>query len=116
MDVLLHPVAFAAWVGLFVTTLNLIPVGQLDGGHVTYALFGRRGARAFSRFIGVGLLLAGLFVSWSWLLWWAITRFFVGYDHPPAYDEAPLTPGRRVAAWLALALFAVTFIPIPVSL
>ncbi len=116
MDVFLHPVAFAAWIGLFVTTLNLIPLGQLDGGHVTYALLGRRGARTFSRFVGAALLLAGLFVSWNWLLWWAITRFVVGYDHPPAYDEAPLTPGRKLAAWLALALFAATFIPIPVSL
>ncbi len=116
MDVFLHPVAFAAWIGLFVTTLNLIPLGQLDGGHVTYALLGRRGARTFSRFVGAGLLLAGLFVSWNWLLWWAITRFVVGYGHPPAYDEAPLTPRRKLAAWLALALFAATFIPIPVSL
>jgi membrane-associated protease RseP (regulator of RpoE activity) len=116
MDILLHPVAFAAWIGLFVTTLNLIPIGQLDGGHVSYALLGRRSGRTFSRIVAAGLLLAGLFVSWNWLLWWAITRFFVGYDHPPAYDEAPLTPGRKVAAWLALALFAATFIPIPVSL
>jgi membrane-associated protease RseP (regulator of RpoE activity) len=115
-DVLLHPVAFAAWIGLFVTTLNLIPLGQLDGGHVTYALLGRRRARAFSRLVAAGLLVAGLFLSWNWLLWWAVTRFFVGYDHPPASEEEPLSRGRAVAAVLALLLFAATFIPIPVSL
>lgn len=115
-DVFLHPVAFAAWIGLFVTTLNLIPIGQLDGGHVTYALLGRRRARAFSRLVATGLLLAGLFLSWNWLLWWVVTRFLVGYGHPPAYDEAPLSRGRRLMAVLALALFAATFIPIPVSL
>ena len=115
-DVFLHPVAFAAWIGLFVTTLNLIPLGQLDGGHVTYALLGRRRARAFSRLVSWGLLAAGLFLCWNWLLWWAVTRFLVGYDHPPALEEAPLDPGRRALAVLALVLFAATFIPVPVSL
>jgi membrane-associated protease RseP (regulator of RpoE activity) len=115
-DVFLHPVAFAAWVGLFVTTLNLIPIGQLDGGHVTYALLGRRRARAFSRFISWALLLAGLFVSWNWLVWWVVTRFLVGYDHPPAMEEERLGAGRKALAALALVAFALTFIPVPVSL
>jgi membrane-associated protease RseP (regulator of RpoE activity) len=111
-----HPVAFAAWIGLFVTTLNLIPLGQLDGGHVTYALLGRRGARHFSRVVSWGLLACGLFLSWTWLIWWAVTRFLVGYGHPPATEEAPLEGGRRVIAVLALLLFAATFIPVPVSM
>jgi membrane-associated protease RseP (regulator of RpoE activity) len=115
-DVFLHPVAFAAWIGLFVTTLNLIPLGQLDGGHVTYALLGRRGARAFSQVVSWGLLVAGLFLCWNWLLWWALTRLVVGYDHPPALEELPLDPGRRALAVAALLLFAATFIPVPVSL
>ena len=115
-DVFLHPVAFAAWIGLFVTTLNLIPLGQLDGGHVTYALFGRRGARRFSRLVSWGLLLAGLLVSWNWFLWWGVTRFFVGYDHPAALVEEPLTPGRKLVALAAIAMFLATFIPVPVSL
>jgi membrane-associated protease RseP (regulator of RpoE activity) len=115
-DVFLHPVAFAAWIGLFVTTLNLIPLGQLDGGHVTYALLGRERARSFSRLVSAGLLVAGLFVSWNWFLWWALTRFFVGYDHPPARLEEPLSRGRQLAAVVALLLFAATFIPIPLSL
>jgi len=114
-DVFLHPVAFAAWIGLFVTTLNLIPLGQLDGGHVTYALLGRPGARVFSRLVSWGLFLAGLFLCWSWLVWWLVTRFFVGFGHPPALDEAPLDAPRKALAVLALAMFAATFIPIPVS-
>jgi membrane-associated protease RseP (regulator of RpoE activity) len=111
-----HPVAFAAWIGLFITTLNLIPLGQLDGGHVTYALLGRRRARTFSRLVSWGLLLAGLFLCWTWLLWWAVTRFLVGFGHSPALEDTPLDPGRRVLAVLALLLFAATFIPVPVSL
>ena len=115
-DVILHPVAFAGWIGLFVTALNLIPLGQLDGGHALYGLFGRARALALSRLTSAGLLLAGLFLSWNWLLWWALTRFAVRLGHPPALDESPPPPGRRALAVLALALFAATFIPVPVQL
>jgi len=111
-----HPVAFAAWIGLFITALNLIPIGQLDGGHVTYALLGRRRAWQFSRVVSWGLLACGLFLSWTWLIWWVVTRFLVGYGHPPATEEVPLTTGRRAVAVLALLLFAATFIPVPISL
>ncbi len=114
-DVVLHPVALAAWLGLLVTTLNLVPVGQLDGGHVLYALFGRRGALAAARVVSAGLLLAGLFLSWTWLVWWFLSRFVVGLGHPPALLEEPLDPGRRGVAWFSLALFVVTFVPVPVS-
>jgi membrane-associated protease RseP (regulator of RpoE activity) len=115
-DVLVHPVAFAAWIGLFITTLNLIPVGQLDGGHVTYALLGARRAAAASRVVSWALLAAGFFLSWNWILWWAIARFLVGVRHPPAYDDEPLDPRRRALALLALVLFVATFIPVPVTL
>jgi len=114
-DVFLHPVAVAAWIGLFVTTLNLVPLGQLDGGHVLYALFGRRRALVAARIISVLLLLAGVFVSWNWLLWWFLTRVVVGLGHPPALVEEPLDRGRRAVAWASLALFIATFVPVPVS-
>ncbi len=114
-DVVLHPVALAAWLGLLVTALNLVPLGQLDGGHVLYALFGTRGAVVAGRVVSAGLLLAGLFLSFSWLVWWALTRFVVGLGHPPALVEEPLGPGRRAVAWLSLALFLATFVPVPVS-
>jgi membrane-associated protease RseP (regulator of RpoE activity) len=114
-DVVLHPVAFAAWLGLLVTTLNLVPVGQLDGGHVLYALFGRRRARLVGRGVSAALLAAGIFWTWSWLVWWALTRFLIGLGHPPALTEESLGPGRKAIAWLSLALFVVTFVPVPVS-
>jgi membrane-associated protease RseP (regulator of RpoE activity) len=114
-DVFFHPVATAAWFGLLVTAFNLFPIGQLDGGHVTYALLGTRRARHLSRLVSWGLLACALFQSWTWLVWWALTRFVVGFGHPPAIEEEPLTPGRRVVAVVALLMFAVTFIPVPFS-
>ncbi len=114
-DVLLHPIALAAWLGLLVTTLNLVPLGQLDGGHVLYALLGRRRARAAGRVVSAGLLAAGIFWTWSWLVWWALSRFVIGLGHPPALEEEPIGPGRKAIAWLSLALFLATFVPVPVS-
>jgi membrane-associated protease RseP (regulator of RpoE activity) len=114
-DVFLHPVAFAAWLGLLVTTLNLVPLGQLDGGHVLYALVGRRGAYLASRIVSVALLAAGLFLSWNWLVWWLLTRFLIGLRHPPSLSEEPLDPARRAVAILSLVLFALTFVPVPVA-
>jgi membrane-associated protease RseP (regulator of RpoE activity) len=110
-----HPVAIAAWFGLLVTALNLVPIGQLDGGHVTYALLGRARAERLSRVLSWGLLALALTVSTSWLLWFVITRVVVRTGHPPAIDEAPLTPGRRVVALGSLALFVLTFMPVPIS-
>jgi membrane-associated protease RseP (regulator of RpoE activity) len=112
-DLAVHPVGFAAWLGLYVTALNLVPLGQLDGGHVLYALLGRRGARAGSRAVSFGLLGAGIFLSWAWLVWWLLTRFVVGLGHPPALQEEPLTPARQALAVLSLVLFALTFVPVP---
>ncbi len=114
VEVTEHPVAIAAWFGMLVTSLNLIPIGQLDGGHVVYALLGRERARRVSQAVSWALFLLGITVAWSWLVWWAITRFVVGYRHPPALDEAPLDPGRRVVAILGLVLFAITFMPVPI--
>lgn len=112
-DVYLHPVAFAGWLGLFVTSLNLLPIGQLDGGHVSYALFGRR-AGAVSKAMVVGLVALGLFSSWKgWLLWAALVLFF-RVQHPATVDDGvPLGPGRRTVGWLTLVLFALCFTPAP---
>jgi membrane-associated protease RseP (regulator of RpoE activity) len=114
-DVVLHPVALAAWLGLLVTTLNLVPLGQLDGGHVLYALVGARRARAGSRIVSAALLGAGVLLSWSWIVWWALTRFVLGLRHPPSPSEEPLDPARAAVAVLCLLLFALTFVPVPVS-
>jgi membrane-associated protease RseP (regulator of RpoE activity) len=116
-EVLFHPVATAAWIGLFITTLNLIPLGQLDGGHVIYALLGRRRARSVSRAVSYGLLASGLVFSWTWLVWWAVTRFAVGYNHPePMYLERELDGRRRAVAIASLVLFVLTFVPVPMQM
>src|SRR5262249_10215749 len=73
-DILLHPVARAAWVGLLATALNLLPIGQLDGGHILYAFVGER-TRLLSRFFVAILVPLGIFVAWSWLVWAALLFF-----------------------------------------
>ncbi|MBP1690600.1 MAG: putative Peptidase [Deltaproteobacteria bacterium] len=112
--ILLHPIALAGWFGLFITFLNLLPVGQLDGGHVVYALIGRRHrwvARC-SLLVIIGLA----FLGWQGWVMWAVLVTVLGLDHPPTIDDTPLDPRRRVAGWLTIALFVVTFMPVPLRL
>jgi membrane-associated protease RseP (regulator of RpoE activity) len=116
-EVLFHPVATGAWIGLFITTLNLIPLGQLDGGHVTYALLGRRRARSLSRAVSWALFACGVVFSWTWLIWWAITRYVVGFRHPdPIMLEGRLDGRRRAVAIFSLVLFLATFVPVPMQM
>jgi membrane-associated protease RseP (regulator of RpoE activity) len=110
----LHPVALAGWFGLFVTFLNLLPVGQLDGGHVVYALLGRR-HRMVAR-VGLAVILGLAFLGWPGWILWAVLVTLIGVDHPPTIDDTPLDPRRRLAAWLTVGLFAVTFMPVPVQI
>jgi membrane-associated protease RseP (regulator of RpoE activity) len=111
-DILLNPVAFAGWIGLFVTSINLIPVGQLDGGHIAYALLGEK-----HTFLSMMLIL--VLVSLGLLLWkgwviWAILLLVLGLRHPPViYWEIPLDPKRRFIGWLAILILLITFIPVP---
>ncbi|MBM3323641.1 site-2 protease family protein [candidate division WOR-3 bacterium] len=111
LDLMLHPMAFAGWLGLFVTALNLLPVGQLDGGHIAYAVFGRNWSRYSLVVIGL-LLVMGFF----WLGWpfWAVLVVVFGLRHPPPLDD--VTPLSRADRWLAiaaLALIILTFTPTP---
>ncbi len=115
-DVYLHPMAWAGWVGLFITSLNLIPIGQLDGGHILYALMGRDARR-----VATGLLMAAValvVVSAYW--WWLpmlLLLFLLGPKHPPtADDRIPLDVGRRILGWLMLGFVVVGFTPRPVIL
>jgi Zn-dependent protease len=114
-----HPVALAAWVGLFVTALNLMPAGQLDGGHIGYALFGRRATR-LSRLVVVLLLGIGVWRGAAdqgvvWLVW-AVLLTLLGLSHPPVRDEGvPLARRERWAGYFGLVLFVLTFIPTPVE-
>jgi membrane-associated protease RseP (regulator of RpoE activity) len=106
--------AFAGWVGAFVTGLNLLPLSQLDGGHVVYALFGRRQAMAGLLTLIVLLVLAQF--SWSWYVWVAFALLVGGggWTHPSVLDPTrAVAAGRRRIGWLAIAVFALTFVPIP---
>jgi membrane-associated protease RseP (regulator of RpoE activity) len=111
-DILLHPVAFAGWIGLFVTSINLIPVGQLDGGHIAYALLGEKNIR-LSIFLIFMMILLGL-LSWEGWFVWSVLLLILGLRHPPViYWKAPLGGKRKFIGWLALVIFIVTFIPAP---
>lgn len=111
-DVLLHPIAYAGWVGLFITSLNLLPIGQLDGGHIIYALFGER-SRLIFRLTLLAITIICLFYNVGWLLL-VIILIAIGYKHPrPVDDQTPLDWRRKVIGALAFALFFATFNPIP---
>jgi membrane-associated protease RseP (regulator of RpoE activity) len=111
-DICLHPVARAAWVGMLATALNLLPIGQLDGGHILYAFFPRR-HRAISRLLCFLLLPLGFF--WLGWLFWGLVLLWLGRRHPVICDDSVLTPGRRKLGWVALAVFILCFIYAPVA-
>jgi membrane-associated protease RseP (regulator of RpoE activity) len=110
------PLAFAGWLGLFITGLNLMPIGQLDGGHIVRALFGHRVGSVISKVALWSLLLLGLFV-WRGLLMWAILAFFItGNPTPPLNDLTPLTAGRRWLGYVTFALLMLILVPLPPEL
>ena len=110
--IFLHPIASAAWFGFFVTALNLIPLGQLDGGHVAFAVFGNRQRTLALTAIPI-LLFLGL-TGWpGWLVWVALAGL-VGIAHPPVVDPQTALGKKRIwVAWSALAIFVVSFAPVP---
>ena len=115
-DVVLHPVGFAAWFGLFVTSLNLIPIGQLDGGHVAYALWGPRQRTVALAMLPILLVLGFMPGGWPGWFLWAGMAGLVGLGHPPVRDpRAALGRTRIWVGWGALAIFVLTFAPIPFS-
>jgi membrane-associated protease RseP (regulator of RpoE activity) len=110
-DVQLHPAAFAGWLGLFVTCLNLIPVGQMDGGHIAYGLLGEN-ARHVTQFIPFALAALGI-VGWmGWLIWGALL-LLLGVGHPPIENPQPLGRRRIWVSALAAVLLIATFVPMP---
>lgn len=111
-DVILHPLAFAGWAGLFVTALNLLPIGQLDGGHVLYALFGERSQYIYPIILGLFALVC-IFFYIGWILLIILLMWF-GFRHPPTLDPVtPLDPLRRNIAIGMFVLFILSFTPIP---
>ena len=114
-DISLHPVAYAGWIGLFVTSLNLIPIGQLDGGHIAYAFFGAK-QRVISIAMIPVLLGLGFYGGWPGWYVWAMLASVLGVRHPPIMDpEVPLDNNHRLLGLAALIMFIITFIPIPFS-
>ncbi len=112
MDLVLHPIGLAAWFGFFATALNLLPVGQLDGGHIAYALFGR-----FHKNISHGFLFLliplGLFYWQGWLVWTTVL-LFLGVRHPVTVDDSiPLSRRHIWLGWFALVMFVLCFTPMP---
>jgi hypothetical protein len=113
-DVLIHPVAMAGWAGLLVTALNLLPVGQLDGGHVLYSLFGQR-AKILTWPVILILLVLGIVFWPGWLLW-AFLIFFFGQSHPdPLDDVTRLDTPRKLVAVVVLLIFVLTFTLLPLT-
>jgi membrane-associated protease RseP (regulator of RpoE activity) len=115
-DLMIGPVGFAGWVGLLITSLNLIPIGQLDGGHVLYALLRKKAHK-----VATLLLFAAIFlVVWDWkdLRGWTLMLFLLfmmGPIHPPtANDDEPLGIGRIILGWLTLAFIIIGFTPTPI--
>jgi membrane-associated protease RseP (regulator of RpoE activity) len=111
-DVYPHPIARAAWVGALATALNLFPVGQLDGGHLLYAI-ARRWHRRLSVALVAALAAMGVFYSWSWAVWAAILAIFA-LRHPAVYDTRPLNLARVWIGAGALAMLAACFSLVPI--
>ena len=112
-DVLLNQIAWAGWVGLLVTGLNLIPLGQLDGGHVAYVLFGRRARRFFWPVLMAMALLALITGATMWFVW-IVLLFLIGRVHAePLDDVTALDPRRRALAIFTMLLFFLVFVPVP---
>ncbi|HMK60969.1 MAG TPA: site-2 protease family protein [Dissulfurispiraceae bacterium] len=114
-DILLHPIAFAGWIGLFVTSLNLIPVGQLDGGHIAFAFLGEK-HRRLSGILLVALCIMAIFFWPGWAVW-AGLMYLLGIKHPPVlYWEETLDKERKIMGIVSLVIFIITFIPAPFSI
>jgi membrane-associated protease RseP (regulator of RpoE activity) len=114
----MHPTGFAAWFGLLATALNLFPAGQLDGGHIVHAIVGRA-----SRYVTIAsilvLLVLAVFVSRSWAVWsvlLVLMTYSFGLDHPRVGEEhLPLGNARLALAVFAVAIFVLSFTPVPIS-
>ena len=114
VDVMLHPVAWAGWAGILVTALNLIPAGQLDGGHMVYVLLGKKRARKLWPVVMLALFLLGIVWSGWWL--WAGLIFLLGRTYAEPLDQiTQLNPPRKALAVLAFVVFLITFTPVPLA-
>jgi membrane-associated protease RseP (regulator of RpoE activity) len=115
MELYIHPVGFAAWVGFLVTALNLLPIGQLDGGHMLYALF-RRSHQRLSHLLVFSLIPLGIFFWPGWLVW-AFLLLLLGTRHPPTLDDSiPLDRRQILLACIGVILLVLCFMPVPLTI
>jgi len=116
-DIFLHPMALAGWAGLLVTSLNLIPVGQLDGGHIAYAMFGGERQKKLLYVILPLLLILGIWGWPGWFLWVGLLVLMIRMGHPPPINPyVPLDRTRRILGWISFVLFILTFTPDPLAI
>ncbi len=124
-----YPYLCAGWLGLFVTSMNMIPVGQLDGGHIIYSMFGSKKHEIIASVALIGLVIIGLFglvdtlfnfginIGWpGWLLWGAVLFFVIKVKHPPVAEIEPLDLKRKILGWTAIAILILSFTPTPFSM
>ena len=112
-DIFLSPLAWAGWIGFLITGLNLMPIGQLDGGHVLYALIGEKQRTA--GWMAFGALVILSFFWTGWILWLVITLGILMVGHPPVAEETALSVGEKIMGWLCILVLILTFIPVPVN-
>jgi membrane-associated protease RseP (regulator of RpoE activity) len=112
-DIYLSPYAWAGWIGFLITSLNLMPLGQLDGGHILYALLGRR--QVIAGWIFFALLVTLSFVWYGWIVWILLTLLMLMVAHPPVPEGPPLTLGEKIMGWCCMGILTVTYIPVPVT-
>ena len=124
-----YPLLLAGWLGLFMTAMNLLPFGQLDGGHILYAVFGKKAHKIISWLTAGTCIMFGLLSilqstgillgsnGWAgWMVWGFILIFFVRPYHPPVYEHLPLDRKRKIVAWISLIIFILCFTPAPFRL
>ncbi len=113
-DILLHPVAYAGWIGFLITAMNLLPIGQLDGGHIIYAMYPRQ-HRKIARLFFFILILIGFYYYHGWIVWGLLILFLVRIDHPPTQDDYKyLDTPRIMLGYLSILIFILTFTPVPI--
>jgi len=113
-DIVLHPFAWAGWIGFLVTSLNLIPIGQLDGGHILYSLIGRK--QVYAGWVSLALLVILSFIWPGWGVWIVFTLFILMVAHPQIPQTSELSLKEKAAGWFCMIILVVTFIPIPVEI
>ncbi|PKL17356.1 MAG: site-2 protease family protein [Spirochaetae bacterium HGW-Spirochaetae-5] len=113
-DIALHPFAWAGWIGFLVTSLNLIPIGQLDGGHILYSLIGRK--QVYFGWAALAAMVVLTFIWPGWGVWIFLTLFVLMVAHPRIPEREELSFKEKVAGWLCMVILVITFIPVPVEI